>query len=175
MDKDDTTKATSEVTEAERLLKFPFRIRTSAYNFEITANHPGYGLGLTLREDGTSSLETRCIPSYDAIDLSGGSVTNSAGQMTWRLSNSVCVSEGLSPDFPVSFVATPISDKPGYITVKFKAIEMNDIVIDVFSWDNLGNLAPSMYFYWRCRIPLTYTIYRKPSTIDTQLDTLQTK
>jgi len=54
--------------------------------------------------------------------LSGGSITDAAGRMTWRLLNTVCPEDvpqgGFLIDYPISFVATPISDKPGYITVK---------------------------------------------------------
>jgi hypothetical protein len=80
--------------------------------------------------------------------------------MTWRLSNFVC--EALVPDFPVSFVATPVSEKPGYITVKSIKLEVNDISIDINSWDSQGNPAPSIFFYWRCRIPLTFLIQKQP-------------
>jgi hypothetical protein len=163
MENDNSAKLKNKTTDAERLSKFPFRVRTSAYGFESPANHPGYLPSLILREDGVTPLQTRCIPNYDGIDLSGGSITDPEGRMTWRLSNFVCPSnEALVPDFPVSFVATPVSEKPGYITVKDIALEANDLAIDVHSWDSQGNPAASTYFYWRCRIPLTYLIQKQP-------------
>jgi hypothetical protein len=162
MENDDTTKIKSKMTEAENLSRFPFRVRTSAYDFEIPGNHFGYDPpGLILREDGVTPFQTRCTPPHDGIDLSGGSLTDPAGRMTWRLSNFVCPPEALVPDFPVSFVATPLSDKPGYITVKNVALEANDVTIDVYSWDSHGNPAASMFFYWRCRIPLIYLIQKQ--------------
>ncbi len=130
---------------------------------------------LTVKEDGTTHPDPRCILNYDGIDLSGGSVTGSAGRTTWRLSNFVCresgLDEGLAVDFPVSFVATPLSDKPAYITVKFLGVVTpKDLDIEVYSWDSQGNPAPFTYFYWRCRIPLSTVIFRQPP-VDRKLDT----
>jgi len=164
MDTPDTNKTKSTGIDSEKLSKFPFRVRTSAYDFEIPVNHFGYDPpGLILREDGVTPFQTRCTLPHDGIDLSGGSLTDPAGRMTWRLSNFVCrANEVLVPDFPVSFVATPVSEKPGYITVKSLPLEANDVSIDVYSWDSQGNPAPSMFFYWRCRIPLIYLIQKQP-------------
>jgi len=90
-------------------------------------------------------------------------VTDSEGRMTWILSNYICPENipqnGLPIDYPVSFVATPQSDKPCYITVKFIVpIVPNDVVIEVFSWNSKGEPAPSTSFYWRSRIPLTLIV-----------------
>ncbi|MDQ5869336.1 MAG: hypothetical protein M3530_06365 [Thermoproteota archaeon] len=127
------------------------RLRISAYNFEEA---------VTVKEDHPLIPQSRCF-GMGGIDLSGGSMTDSAGRMTWRLSNFLCPENvppgGLAVDFPVSFVATPLTDKPAYMTVKFIAVQPQpkDLILEVYSWDRLGEPAPFLPFYWRCRIPLT--------------------
>ena len=130
------------------------RLRISAYNFEEEPN-------LIVKEDHPLISQPRCS-GMAGIDLSGGSMTDSAGRMTWRLSNFLCrenmLPEGLAIEFPVSLVATPLIDKPAYITVKFTAIETapNDLTIEVYSWDSHGEPAPYLPYYWRYRIPLRH-------------------
>lgn len=157
MGENDTTKVDSEVMDAEKMTKlFPMRVRTSAYNFERDGS-------LILREDSPVILDPRCYAN-DGIDLSGGSVTDSKGRMTWRLLNSVCPEyvpkEGFPIDFPLSFVATPMTDKPVYITVKFVGVKNlpKDVIFEVYSWNKQGQPAPFLPFYWRCRIPLTHIV-----------------
>ena len=154
MEENESTDIKSKVIDVEKMTElFPLRIRTSAYNFESDGS-------LILREDSPVILDPRCYANR-GIDLSGGSVTDSNGRMTWQLLNSVCnenVPKGGFPiDFPLSFVATPITDKPAYITVKFLGVknQPNDVIFEVFSWDRQGEPAPFLPFYWRCRIPLT--------------------
>jgi len=145
---------TSDKETIESLSRFPWRVRVSAYSFEDPALH--VPPNLTLKEVGTVFPSRSCIPNFDGIDLSGGSVTDSAGRMTWRMLDFVCPDRDYLVDFPVSFVATPLSDKPAYMTVKFMGFRTlpNDVVIEVYSWDSTGKPAPYMNFYWRCRIPL---------------------
>jgi hypothetical protein len=156
MEKNDANTAKSKETDAERMREFfPMRVRTSAFNFLENGS-------LTLKDDSVVINNPRCYRN-NGIDLSGGSITDSAGRMTWRLLNFVCPENipqrGFPIDFPISFVATPITDKPGYITVKFMPQpQPNDVTIEVYSWDKQGEPAPSMPFYWRCRIPLTLII-----------------
>jgi hypothetical protein len=156
MEKDDVTKEKKSVADTDRLTRtFPFRVRTSAYNFEPDAS-------LILKDDSAVIHDPRCFRN-NGIDLSGGSVTDSAGRMTWILSNFVCPDNipqrGFPIDFPVSFVATPQSDKPCYVTVKFIVpFVPGDVIIEVYSWNSKGEPAPSTPFYWRCRIPLTLIV-----------------
>lgn len=164
----DTNKTKSKAIDSERLSKFPWRVRTCAYSFEDP------NLGLTIKEVSTIFPDSgRCIHGFDAIDLSGGSVTDSAGRMTWRMLDFVCPDRDLQVDFPVSFVATPISDKPAYMTVKFTGLESqpNNVVFEVYSWDSQGNPAPLVYFYFRCKIPLVITIF-KESPLDRKIEGL---
>ncbi len=136
---------------------FPLRVRTSAYNFESDGC-------LILREDSPVILDPRCYPN-GGIDLSGGSVTDSKGRMIWQLLNSVCTEyvpkDGFPIDFPLSFVATPKTDKSAYITVKVVEVknQPKDVIFEVYSWDRQGETAPFLPFYWRCRIPLAHIIH----------------
>jgi hypothetical protein len=156
MEKDDVTNEKRTLADAERVTRnFPFRVRTSAYNFEPDGS-------LMLKDDSIVINDNRCFRN-NGIDLSGGSVTDSAGRMVWILSNFVCpenVPQRRFPiDFPISFVATPQSEKPCYITVKYIVPFIpNDVIIEVYSWNAKGESEPSTPFYWRCRIPLTLII-----------------
>ena len=154
---DDTTTTINE-TNAENMRKFfPWRMRTSAFNLMSDGS-------LTVRDDSVVTNDPMCYHNFNSIDLSGGSITDATGRTTWRLLNTVCLEDvpqgGFLIDYPISFVATPISDKPGYITVKqvLPSPQPNDVFIEVYSWDKAGEPAPSMPFYWRCRIPLTIII-----------------
>ena len=108
---------------------FLLHVRTSAYNFESDGS-------LILREDSPVILDPRCYPN-GGIDLSGGSVTDSKGQMIWQLLNSVCTEyvpkDGFPLDFPLSFVATPVTDKLAYITVKFVEVknQPKDVILSL--------------------------------------------
>jgi hypothetical protein len=60
---------------------------------------------------------------------------------------------------PISIVATPVTDKPTFITITIKKdstvhnnIQMDDLVAQIYSWDIQGNPAPNTQFCWRCRI-----------------------
>ena len=148
MGKNDTTKKNSKEIDPEKKAElFPPRVPTSVYTI-----YPA--LSVKLRDDSPVIHDPRCYP-VDGIDLSGSSYTDSAGHMTWRLSNFICPDFEPEPlIFPPSFVATPISDKPVYITVKFTPVSppTKDMVFEVYSWRR-GEPAPLVPFYWRCRIP----------------------
>lgn len=157
MEKNDASKTKSNEIEAEEMIKlFPPRVKTSAFNFLDNGT-------LILRDDSPVVLDPQCFRN-NGIDLSGGSFTGSNGRMTWRLLNFVCpetVAErgGFPINFPMSFVATPLTDKPCYITVKFiPSTVPNDVVFEVFSWNRNGQPAPKTPFEWRVRIPLTLII-----------------
>lgn len=155
METDDSTKTKSNPTELESLSRFPWRVRVSAYNYVQDLSHSDEP-NLNVKEVGTIFPSSSCLHGYDGIDLSGGFVTDSAGRTTWRLSDYVCKQIQSQLDLPVSFVATPLTDKPAYITVKFTALQSNpsNLIFEVYSWDHQGKPAPFTSFYWRCRIPL---------------------
>jgi len=149
MDKKNHTRSKVIDTNSEKIEEFQKlgRLRLSAYNRKIS---------LKVKEDHPLIPLPRCF-EREGMDLSGGSMTDSTGRMIWRLSNYLCKGETVPPvDFPVSFIATPLIEKPMYVTVKYIEVETspNDLVLEVYSWDNRGEPAPFMPYYWRCRIPI---------------------
>jgi hypothetical protein len=94
-----------KATDAEKMAEIQKlgRLRISAFNFEEAPS-------LIVKEDHPLIPQPRCF-GMGGIDLSGGSMTDSEGRMTWRLSNFLCAENipagGLAVDFPVSLVATP--------------------------------------------------------------------
>ena len=158
MEKNDSTKSKSAATDAERMTEIQKvgRLRLSAYNFEVDND-------IRVLEDHPFIPQPVCH-GMGGIDLGGGSMTDSLGRITWRLSNFVCREperQSGPVEFPVSFVATPLIDKPVYITTSYKGRETqpkNDLILEVYSWDRLGEPAPYVPFYWRCRIPTSFVI-----------------
>jgi hypothetical protein len=150
MDKNDNTISKTTNVDAQRLAENQNigRLRLVAYN---EMPH-----GLIVKEDHPLIPRPACF-TMDGMDMSGGLMTFPDGRMTWRLSNFMCPGKTAPPvDFPISFVATPLIDKPMYMTVKYIAVEThpNDLVMEIYSWDNRGQPAPSVPFYYRCRIPI---------------------
>ena len=168
MGTDDSKKTESEATEVENLSRFPWRVRISAYDYVNSVYHSDEP-NLNLKEVGTVFPISSCLNAYDGIDLSGGYVTGSEGRTTWKLSDYICKPELQALDLPISFVATPLSDKPAYMTVKFVALQSqpNNLVIEVYSWDAQGKPAPFTSFYYRCRIPLVPPVILKRPPMDT--------
>lgn len=96
------------------------------------------------------------------LDVSGNSTTDAHGQYSWRLSKFASPPLDLSTwklKDPMSFVATPVTDKPTFLTITLKKdstihlnMPMDDLVSQIFSWDIQGNPAPNTRFCWRCRL-----------------------
>lgn len=101
---------------------------------------PGLGAG--------GNIRARCFGSH-AIDIGGRAVTDSAGRLTWKLSDFVCQSGGTDYSDPVSFVATALTNSAVLLTAR-TASTGGDLVVDVFSWDTNGAPAPKVRFFWRC-------------------------
>lgn len=93
----------------------------------------------------------RCFGSQ-VFDVSGFTQTQANGQIVFRLSNFRCP-QGETYSAPLNVVATPVSQKPFFITV-MQALVNNgtDVEITVFSWDANGAPAPNIPFNWRCRV-----------------------
>ena len=100
---------------------------------------------------GGTETPARCFDS-GAIDLGGQAVTDSAGRLTWKLSNFVCRADRASIVKPETFVATAMSSSPIFLTTRTLSAG-SDLVIDVFSWDTDGAPAPNVRFAWRCWVP----------------------
>ena len=108
---------------------------------------------------GSTVGNTKCIQDQ-AIDIAGQSQTGDDGTMTWRLTDFICRSANTTlVEPPASFVATPISQSPVYLTTTIEFPEpaaedesSRDLIVEVFTWDPGGSSAPRIPFSWRCRV-----------------------
>jgi hypothetical protein len=93
----------------------------------------------------------RCFTS-NAIDVSGFTQTQANGQVVFRLSSFLCPATQTFT-LPINVLATPISQKPFFLTV-MQALVNNgaDVEITVFAWDANGAPAGNVAFNWRCRV-----------------------
>jgi len=105
---------------------------------------------------------TRCRKGT-AIDVSGLATTQADGKVTWRLREYIetCDSFIVAIDHPFSFVATPHSETPVYITTRpdqGPLVPPGDVSVEVFTWDQTGLPAPGVSFSWRCHVPVVLEI-----------------
>ncbi len=102
---------------------------------------------------GSGDLGTTECLEHEAIDVAGQSRTGDDGSMTWRLTDVICAAPGRTIRAPASFVATPITTGPIYLTTKIVIPDPpDDLVVSVFTWDSSGTPAPQIAFSWRCRV-----------------------
>ena len=93
----------------------------------------------------------RCTDSR-VIDVSGFAQTQANGQVVFKLSSFLCPANEIY-SLPINVLATPISQKPVFVTVMHTLINNgSDVEITVFSWDPNGAPAPGVTFNWRCRV-----------------------
>src|SRR6188474_716374 len=79
----------------------------------------------------------RCIESR-VTDVSGFAQTQANGQVVFKLTNFLCPA-GEIFSLPINVLATPISQKPFFLTVMHTLVNNGtDIEITVFSWDANG-------------------------------------
>jgi hypothetical protein len=119
------------------------------------------------REPVIDGVRITCLDAK-VIDISGRAATGADGRTEWKLRDFIVPCDGDFDEFdrPMSFVATPHSSTPVYLTIThadsiFHPFPSNDVVVEVFTWDKDGNPAPNITFSWRCRVP-----YRKIIIID---------
>jgi len=99
----------------------------------------------------------RCTDSR-VFDVSGFAQTQANGQFVFKLTSFLCPA-GEIFDFPINVLATPISQKPFFLTVMHKLVNNNtDLEITVFAWDANGAPAPNVAFNWRCRVEHPHVI-----------------
>ena len=105
----------------------------------------------TTRMNTVANTPNQCFDSR-VVDVSGFATTGTNGQSVFRLTKFICpAAEIYGP--PINVVATPISDKPFFLTVMHKLVNSNkDVEITVFSWDAAGARTPGVQFNWRCRV-----------------------
>ena len=110
--------------------------------------------------DGTVEWENifgfkSCIAS-SLLDASGAVTTGTAGNVTFLLSNVICLPQVRSLAEPVHLVATaqnPTNPTPFYVTTTHAIVAGGtDVQVTVFAWDAKGNPAPSVLVHWRCRV-----------------------
>jgi len=96
----------------------------------------------------------RVCPTSPLAELSGQAKTDSSGKVTLTFSQLIC--GNISSFGPVgldSFVATPISEKPCYLTTNINYVPgpPKDMKVIIYSWDSSGVLAPNIKFSWHWR------------------------
>jgi hypothetical protein len=100
-----------------------------------------------------------CVDSQ-LLDTAGRSQTGPDGKIVFRLSSFLCGRDSIGAfEEPVNLVATPQGTSPAYITMVHELIPVDpagdwfsDVQITAFSWGPNGAAAPSVSFYWRCRV-----------------------
>jgi hypothetical protein len=93
------------------------------------------------------------------LDASGLSTTGANGQVTFLLSNFVCLQLVRAFSAPISIVATARSTSPFIVTTTCTLVpnpnspgSMNDLQITLYAWDANGAPASGVSIDWRCRL-----------------------
>jgi hypothetical protein len=93
------------------------------------------------------------------LDASGVATTAANGQVTFLLSQYVCLPLVRAFTAPISIVATARSTKPFFVTTEVALVpdpssptSNNDLQITLFAWDANGAAAPSVSIDWRARL-----------------------
>ena len=104
-----------------------------------------------------------CVPS-PLLDGSGTSTSGANGQVTFLLSDYVCLPGVRSLAEPVNLLATARSTSPYFVTLTHNMIpdpsgpgSFSDVEITAHVWDATGSPASNVEFDWRCRV-VSYTI-----------------
>jgi hypothetical protein len=93
------------------------------------------------------------------LDASGLTTTGTSGQVTFLLSQFVCLPLVRAFAAPISIVATARSSSPFFVTTTLTLVPdpnnpsfNNDVQITLYAWDAAGKPAPSVSIDWRCRL-----------------------
>jgi hypothetical protein len=86
------------------------------------------------------------------LDASGATTTGAAGNVTFLLSNVICLPPARSLAEPINLLATAHSTTPFYVTTTHTLVSGTDVQITLFAWDAKGNPAPNVTVHWRCRV-----------------------
>jgi hypothetical protein len=115
-------------------------------------------------EDGTVLWRSIIFPGQNCIassllDGSGVSTTGTNGEVTFLLSNFICLPLVRSLSEPVNVLATARTASPFFVTTTHTMVpdpnspqSFNDVQITVYAWDANGKPAPGVSFDWRCRV-----------------------
>lgn len=94
-----------------------------------------------------------CDPGFGSRDVAGQSRTGDDGTFIWRLTDVICPGGIPIVEGPASFVATPITTQPIYLTTRIVFPDPpRDLTVHIFTWDSSGAAAPKVAFSWRCRV-----------------------
>ncbi len=136
--------------EPEQLKMFQFPVGA----FDYTAGSTAWRrLIIYQQQPGLSCADS------NLLDASGVSTTGTNGQVTFLLSQFVCLPLVRAFTAPISIVATPRSDKPFFATTEVALVpdpsnpaSNNDLQITLFAWDANGAAAASVSIDWRARL-----------------------
>ena len=92
-----------------------------------------------------------CTPS-PLLDASGATTTGAAGNVTFFLSDVVCLPLVRSLAEPINVLATARSSTPCYVTSTYALVAGTDVQLTLSAWDAVGKPAPNVPVHWRCRL-----------------------
>ncbi len=137
--------------EAEQLRFFRFPVGA----FDYTAGSSAWENIIILPQQKPS---LSCADA-NLLDASGISTTGANGQVTFLLSNFVCLPLVRAFAAPISIVATARSASPFFVTTTCTLVpdpnypsSMNDLQITLYAWDDKGAPASGVSIDWRCRL-----------------------
>jgi len=134
--------------EKEQLIAFRFPIGA----FDYTAGSTAWR-SLFFPLPGLSCTDS------NLLDASGVVTTGTNGQVTFLLSQFVCLPLVRAFTAPISIVATARMDKPFFVTTQVALVpdpsnptSNNDLQITLFAWSANGAAAASVSIDWRARL-----------------------
>lgn len=135
--------------EAEQLHFFRFPVGA----FDYTSGSSAWRSIIIFQEPSLSCADA------ELLDASGLSTTGANGQVTFLLSNFVCLPLVRAFSAPISIVATARSTRPIFVTTTCtlvpdpnSPVSMNDLQITLYAWDANGAPASGISIDWRCRL-----------------------
>jgi hypothetical protein len=97
------------------------------------------------------TILSKSCTSSSLLDASGATFTGPAGNVTFVLSNVICLPPGFLTE-PINLLATAHSSNTPFYVTTFHTLLGNDVEITLFAWDPKGNPAPKVQVHWRCRV-----------------------
>jgi len=135
--------------EKEQLKMFQFPVGA----FDYTAGSTAWRRLIIFPQPSLSCTDS------NLLDASGVATTGTNGQVTFLLSQFVCLPLVRAFTAPISIVATPRADKPFFATTEVALVpdpsnptSNNDLQITLFAWDANGAAAASVSIDWRARL-----------------------
>ncbi len=102
----------------------------------------------------------RSCAASELLDVTASATTGSTGSVTLLINDYICPGDvGRVYSEPVNIVATPVSTTPVYVTTTHSLVTtppstfVQNVQINIFTWDAKGAPAPNVTVNWRCRVP----------------------